>query len=377
MLVTALIYFFCDLIETSYVRYLYKEIIMNNEIASAMAKVFFLPKATRPSNLPPLSLQCTYWHTGIIYNGRVWETFNNGRNAVTSSATRIFELSEQKAEYVNVRIYPEKLESEINSGTSCEQFVLRVTGHSPLTGSNKGEYFPDDVHQLLLDTNTGHNEVLQPSTEASAIKTKKEKIIEYLVSYLNKIDKSGKNADRYYKLLSAMSDTAFDQFMHLVKEGKYQFHLMVPNMEIHINIDDLMIVAKELKVEIFHQLWMKDEITGKRYLTPESYPVLQIPIRRAQQFLDKKISVPDSDRSIDGLTGQVIGDDRATTFSNPEIQIMYARGLTTTLQEFLRVRGGDINAYGEFKRQMEETGSASLAKLDPSNRTRVAVITSL
>lgn len=207
------------------------------------------------------------------------------------------------------------------------------------------------------------------------ISEKKAKITAYLVEHLNKIDRSGRNAARYKKLFDAMNDREFDQFMHYVKEGKYQIHLLAPNMDLHIDMDDLMDEADAIGLNIFHRLWIKDQTTGKLFLTPEAYPVLQEPVRRAQQFLDKKISVPDNDRSIDGLTGQVIGDDHATTFSNPEIQILDNRGLPITLQEFVRVRGGDITAYGEMKRQMEETGSVSLAKIDNTSRTRTAVIT--
>jgi hypothetical protein len=38
------------------------------------------------------------------------------------------------------------------------------------------------------------------------------------------------------------------------------------------------------------------------------------------------------------------------------------------------VRGGNIRNYAEFKRSLEETGSVRLEQLDPTNRTRVAVM---
>ena len=86
------------------------------------------------------------------------------------------------------------------------------------------------------------------------------------------------------------------------------------------------------------------------------------------------MSVPDNDKQIDGLTGQVTGDSKSSSVTNPEIQILAARGLDATLEEFVNVRGGNIAAYSDFKRQAEETGEIKLNSLDQNTRSRVAVV---
>ena len=60
--------------------------------------------------------------------------------------------------------------------------------------------------------------------------------------------------------------------------------------------------------------------------------------------------------------------------TNPEIQILAARGLDATLEELVNVRGGNINAYAEFKRQAEETGEISLNSIDRGSISRVAMV---
>jgi hypothetical protein len=40
--------------------------------------------------------------------------------------------------------------------------------------------------------------------------------------------------------------------------------------------------------------------------------------------------------------------------------------------ELVRVRGGDVTAYGDFKRQQQETGEVSLSSLNPNTRARSA-----
>ena len=110
---------------------------------SVIGTVFFLPKTKDKIMIG------NYWHTGIIYNGNVYETFNHGHNAITSSAKRLPELKKENAVFLDTKIYPEKLEREIKSGTSCEQFVLRVIGMSVLKGDDKGHLQPGEVYTMI------------------------------------------------------------------------------------------------------------------------------------------------------------------------------------------------------------------------------------
>ena len=218
---------------------------------------------------------------------------------------------------------------------------------------------------------------INPSTEAMSISTmsaKRKQIMNLLIKVLNTIDPSGENAKRYTSLLEPMSDTAFDTFMKYMRSGKYKLHLTTPNMKINLKTENILKAAKLVDVNFFHRLWMYDEVTGKKYLTNEKYPVFKLPVRRQQQFLQKKLSVADDDRMIDQLSGQVVNDDKSSSISSPEIRILQTRGLDNLLVEFVKVRGGDIHAYSEFKRQLEENGNADLTTVTGGSRARSATI---
>lgn len=208
----------------------------------------------------------------------------------------------------------------------------------------------------------------------SVISNKKKQILDYICKVVDTIDHSKSNSKRYKELIEKMSDKEFDDFMKKMKSGEFQLHMTMPNMKSHMDASDLFKAADLVGAKIFHKVWMTDPDTGRKYLTNKEYPVLKVPVRRQQQFLDKKLSVPESDKKIDPLTGQVTMDDKSAALSNPEIQILYSRGLETTLLELIKVRGGDIHAYGEFKRQMEETGEGELNVIDLNSRTRSSVI---
>lgn len=207
-----------------------------------------------------------------------------------------------------------------------------------------------------------------------SIKEKKKKILAYLTKHFKTLDPTGINVERYKKLIEPMSDKEFDKFMHLVKDGKFQIHLTNPNMKNNLDMNNLLTTADNVGCKIFHRIWIHDSTMDITYLTDKEYPIFNLPIRRQSQFLEEKMAVPESDTTTDLLTGQVTSDSRASSITQPEIQALHARGLDTTLEELVRVRGGDIHAYGDFKRQLEETGEVSLEQIDPDSRTRSSVM---
>lgn len=232
----------------------------------------------------------------------------------------------------------------------------------------------ESVKKILTDYIKKHGASAAYENLSTSIELKKKVILDYICQACDLIDPSKTNSNRYKKMINAMNNKQFDDFMRLMKDGKFKMHIVTPNMKIHLKNKDLLRAADFLKLKLFHKIWMHDDTTGKKYLTPEEYLVVQLPVRRQQQFLDEKMSVPDNDKTIDGLTGQVTGDSRACSLTNPEIQILAARNLNATLQELVTVRGGNIGQYGEMKRQLEETGEVRLSKLDPNSKTRVSVV---
>lgn len=214
----------------------------------------------------------------------------------------------------------------------------------------------------------------QSSSTPSDIAQKKKKILDYICKLCDTMEPSGLNSKRYRQIIGQMNDKEFDRFMNYMKEGKWQLHLVAPNMIVNLQNEDLLKACDMIGLDLFQRVWMYDRATGRKYLTDNKYMFVKLPIRRQQQFLDEKISVPDNDRTIDGLTGQVTGDSRACSITNPEIQILAARGLDKTMQELVNVRGGNIHGYSEFRRMLEENGEADLDMIDPNSRTRASVV---
>lgn len=272
-----------------------------------------------------------------------------------------------------------RMEDIMNMSDMLFGKVVTGDGGNDQTGDPdvSAESFEDKIGRLLEESYT--KVFLNPKVSTEAMdpnaKSLRKKIEDYIIRSINLMERTSKVNETYWRnRFKAMSDADFDKFMHCLKDGTENIHMYVPPLKVHLRNADLIDAAHRLGVKLMHRIWMTDDNTGLKYLTPEEYLVIQLPVRRQQQLWDEKVSVPEDDKQVDGMTGQVTGDSKACAITNPEIHIMQARNLDASLYEYVNVRGGNIHNYGEFKRSLEETGRVSLKQLDGTSRTRVAVV---
>ena len=194
-----------------------------------------------------------------------------------------------------------------------------------------------------------------------AYKEKKQKIIDLVTSVFDKIDneENGYNSQKFRALVEPMGEKRFNDFINHMRNGDYKISVEVPNMVARMDMDKLYEAADMIGSKIFQRLRITDPETGRVTLTNSEFPVLNLPIRRTQQTIEKKMNLPEGDTLTDALTGQVTGDDKASRMNNKEIQILYSRGLTQTLSELVQIRGGNPDKYAEFSQEIEETGTAN------------------
>lgn len=202
-------------------------------------------------------------------------------------------------------------------------------------------------------------------------KAKRKQLVDTVVEIYDLLDPDGYNGKRFREKMEAMSEKEFASFIKLVKSGAWKASIEMPNLKSSYDMEKIYKAADKLGVKIFTKVRMFDQSTGVHYLTNKEYPVLSLPIRRAQQTIDHKMALPDGDTHIDAMTGQVTGPDHAARTTKPEVQILDNRGLKNTMKEFLQVRGGNPDAYAEFKQQLEETGEANIDTA-AAGRTRTA-----
>lgn len=186
------------------------------------------------------------------------------------------------------------------------------------------------------------------------------------------------NAAVLKEQLDALSDSAFHEYMVKLRNREAVLPLTVSNMDPKFSLSQErnLEVAKKVKLELFQHLLLTDPTTGVTFRTPERYLVGYGPLRRQQQLLIKKISIPDSNLHVDELTGQPAGPSKGSKLSFPEMQGLFAQGQDRSIEELMKFRGGDAKAYRAMSRSILETGRASQDAIKV-NPTRVKANESL
>lgn len=200
----------------------------------------------------------------------------------------------------------------------------------------------------------------------------REQATQTAVEMLSKFAGYNSSVEQVEQMLNGLSDEQFDRYMQQLRDGEQIIPYIAPNLQdINLSSETNLSIAEELGHEFFEQIWLTDSSTGETYLTPKKYLVIDLPVKRLQQHLQEKISIPEHNRSVDDRTGQVVGESKGATISFPELQVLYAQGLDETIRELFTIRGGNEQDFREYERQIMQTGQVSLDAVDdPDSRVR-------
>lgn len=190
--------------------------------------------------------------------------------------------------------------------------------------------------------------------------TKRKAVQDYIIKYVGAIVAGNENTKLYQDLFDRMTDEEFDRFMVGMKEGKIHISIVVPNDgKTRVSVENNFRVAKQLGHEFFQRVKVTNHPDYPDHMLPIKALTMILPIRRAQQLLSKKISIPEHSMTTDVLTGQVAGKSRSSKLTYPEQQMLIAMDMKDTATEMVRIRGGDLKAQSEYVRQLANNGEVS------------------
>jgi hypothetical protein len=187
----------------------------------------------------------------------------------------------------------------------------------------------------------------------------------FILSNVEKLAPGGDTAQIYRDRFAQMDDQEFDTFMEDLGSGKQCLALIVPNKgKSSISIERNFAIAEELGHDFFQRIWMAPGKDIPTYLTNKKYMVLRLPLRRQAQLLEKKIRIPNNNRSIDDLTGQPTGASKGSKISYPELQIIASLNLPQSSTEMLKFRGGDTKGFDAMNDAIDKHGAVSLDAIE-------------
>ena len=194
-------------------------------------------------------------------------------------------------------------------------------------------------------------------------KGKRKQVEEYILTWVKKITGGSKfNVELWENKFKSMNDKEFDEFMQYLKKGNF-IQIIVPpdfkNSDVKISIEKNMKLAKELGYEFFQRLVIGPSDKFPQYTTEDKFLILDLPVRRTKQTLEKGVSVAENMKRIDQATGQPKDESTATRISYPELQVLVGMGMKHTLIELMRDRGGDPTTMKLLVAGLAKTGRIS------------------
>ena len=186
-----------------------------------------------------------------------------------------------------------------------------------------------------------------------------------ILKYIQAIDPSGHNKTLYEQKFKSMTDVEFEVMIDRLENGKEHLAIVAPNCSpVKLDVERNFEVAEQLGHNFFQHVWMPERDGVPAYLTPIPYLVIDLPLRRQAQLLEKKISIPADNNAVDDFTGQVTGASKGSKISYPEVQVVSAMGLDKSLEELMKARGGDEGAFNAMNSMIQRTGAVSLAAIE-------------
>lgn len=188
----------------------------------------------------------------------------------------------------------------------------------------------------------------------------------HILTYIGKMLPNGENVSLYKKKFADMSDDEFEKFIEGIESGNITLTCVVPNFSKEkIVLRNNFALARELGHNFFERINIPAQGDMPAYQTPIPYLVGYLPLRRAAQMLDKKISIPEDNNTVDIITGQPTGSSKGSKISYPEAQIVAALGLDNCLIEFDKYRGGDEKGFAAMNASIMRYGAVSLKAIEP------------
>ena len=151
-----------------------------------------------------------------------------------------------------------------------------------------------------------------------------------------------KNIELFNNLIDSMTDAELDVFIDKLEKKEILIPIIIPNGSNAIDYENNLSLIEKYKIG-FHRR-IKIYRDGKPTMSPIPRLIMEVPLKKPVQLLEKKRSIPADQSSKNILTQQVTGSSKSMSITSPEIPLMMANGQFYSIKEGRKYRGGDTNA---------------------------------
>jgi hypothetical protein len=199
---------------------------------------------------------------------------------------------------------------------------------------------------------------------AKLTKVKREKIEKLVLGVVKRLDNSRMaNYDRYDTMFRAISNEEFEKWAKTMgKDLDDTIQIFQMPFE-EMKMTQIKSAADYLGVPLEEYIWYRhNDLEGVR--TKMRVPVGYIHIKRVQQLLNKKNRYALDTDETELKSGQVKGESKVASISDPESFALVATGAMNALKEFLGPRADNQSKKLSLYRQIARDGFATLEAME-------------
>ena len=150
------------------------------------------------------------------------------------------------------------------------------------------------------------------------------------------------NIALFTKFVDSKTDKELDAIIDGLEKGDFVLPVIVPNGSKAVDYENNLALIEKIGVGLHKRVAITRD--GVTTMGPIPRLILEVPIKKPLQLLEKKRSIPADQNSKNILTQQVTGPSKSMSITSPEIPLMMANGQFVSIREGIKYRGGDTDA---------------------------------
>lgn len=151
-----------------------------------------------------------------------------------------------------------------------------------------------------------------------------------------------KNIELFTKYIDGLNDKELDDVVDRLERNEFVLPVFVPNGSKAIDYEHNIELIEKIGVGLHRRVAITRD--GVTTMGPIPRLIMEVPIKKPLQLLEKKRSIPADQNSKNILTQQVTGASKSMSITSPEIPLMMANGQFFSIREGIKYRGGDLDA---------------------------------
>ena len=170
----------------------------------------------------------------------------------------------------------------------------------------------------------------------------KETYIKGLTAVIVNKDILDKNINLFVNYIDSKTDAELDIIIEKIKSRELILPVIIPNGSNAVSYENNMSLIESLKMGLHKKIGIVRD--GETTMSPIPRLIMNVPIKKPSQLLEKKRSIPDDQNTKNIMTQQVTGPSKSMSVTSPEIPLMLGNGQYLSIREAIKYRGGDQSA---------------------------------